>query len=117
MAKRHRTSKHAPAEPVPSVEPLYRRIQAILDQARAEVVRSVNTQMVRAYWLIGRELVEEEQRGRARAGYSEELIAQVAARLQAAFGRGYTPTNLRSMRLFYLPYPPPARPRDSSRTA
>jgi hypothetical protein len=32
--------------------------------------------MVRAYWLIGREIVEEEQRGRARAGYGDQLIAQ-----------------------------------------
>jgi predicted nuclease of restriction endonuclease-like (RecB) superfamily len=105
MAKRRRTAKRALARPTPAVEPIYLRIQAILEQARAQVARSVNTQMVRAYWLIGREIVEEEQRGHARAGYGEELITQLAARLRAGFGRGYTPTNLRYMRLFYLAYP------------
>jgi predicted nuclease of restriction endonuclease-like (RecB) superfamily len=105
MAKRRRAAKRTLARPTPSVEPIYRRIEAILAQARAQLARSVNTQMVRAYWLIGCELVEEEQRGRARAGYGEELLVQLAARLQAAFGRGYTPTNLRYMRLFYVAYP------------
>src|SRR5262249_45970629 len=83
----------------------FQRIQAILEQARAQVARSVNTEMVRAYWLVGREIVEEEQRGRERAGYGDELIAQLSDRLQEVFGRGFTPSNLRYMRLFYLAYP------------
>jgi predicted nuclease of restriction endonuclease-like (RecB) superfamily len=84
---------------------VYQRIQAILEQARAQVVRTVNTEMVRAYWLIGREIFEEEQRGQARADYGEELVKQLSARLQATFGRGYNLTNLKYMRLFYLAYP------------
>ncbi len=81
------------------------RIQVILEQARAQIARSVNTEMVRAYWFVGREIVEEEQRGKARAGYGDELIAQLSTRLRAIFGRGFTPSNLRYMRLFYLAYP------------
>lgn len=88
---------------VPST--VLKRIQAILEQARAQVARSVNTEMVRAYWLVGLEIVEEEQRGRVRAGYGDALIAGLSARLQAIFGRGFTPSNLRYMRLFYLAYP------------
>ena len=84
---------------------VFQRIQVILEQARVQVARSVNTEMVRAYWLVGREVVEEEQRGVARAGYGDELIAQLSARLRAVFGRGFTPSNLRYMRLFYLAYP------------
>jgi predicted nuclease of restriction endonuclease-like (RecB) superfamily len=87
------------------LDTVYRQIREILEQARANVARSVNTEMVRAYWLIGREVVEEEQNGSVRAGYGDELIDQLAARLRADFGRGYTPTNLRYMRLFYLAYP------------
>jgi hypothetical protein len=36
---------------------LFNRIAAILEEARANVVRTVNTRMVIAYWLIGREIV------------------------------------------------------------
>jgi predicted nuclease of restriction endonuclease-like (RecB) superfamily len=61
--------------------------------------------MVRAYWLIGQELVEVQQRGKERAAYREELIVTIANRLQGEFGRGFTSTNLKYMRLFYLAYP------------
>lgn len=68
-------------------------------------MRTVNTEMVRAYWLIGREIVEEEQAGQTRAAYGGDVIAQISARLQSAFGKGFTQTNIKYMRLFYLAYP------------
>jgi predicted nuclease of restriction endonuclease-like (RecB) superfamily len=80
-------------------------VQRILEEARAQVVRTVNTEMVRVYWLIGREIVEEEQQGRARAGYGEALIAHLSAQLQARFGKGYTRSNLQYMRQLYLTFP------------
>ena len=101
MARKQPPSRRTEAVPAA----LFGRIQAILEQARAQVARSVNTEMVRAYWLVGREIVEEEQRGRERAGYGDELIAQLSDRLRAVFDRGFTPSNLRYMRLFYLAYP------------
>src|SRR3954464_689746 len=101
MAKKQPPSRRSEAVPAA----LFERIRAILEQARAQVARSVNSEMVRAYWLVGREIVEEEQRGKARAGYGDELSAQLSGRLQATFGRGFTPSNLRYMRLFYLAYP------------
>jgi len=36
---------------------IFERVVSILEQARANVVRSVNNNMVIAYWLIGREIV------------------------------------------------------------
>lgn len=88
-----------------SIDSMYVRIRSIIEEARTNVARTVNTEMVRAYWLIGHELVEVEQRGRERAAYGEELIETLASRLQGEFGRGFTPTNLKYMRLFYLAYP------------
>ena len=61
--------------------PLYRRIRQILESARTSVARSVNTTQVVANWLIGREIVEEEQRGKRRAGYGEELLKDLSDRL------------------------------------
>lgn len=94
-----------PTAPAAVLRSLYQRVEGILEQARGQAARSVNAEMVRAYWLVGREIVEEEQRGKARAGYGDALIDHLAARLRAGFGKGYTPTNLRYMRLFYLAYP------------
>lgn len=60
-----------------SDEQLYDRVVEILEQARSQVTRTVNTAMVQAYWLIGREIVEVEQAGQARAGYGDEVLQRV----------------------------------------
>lgn len=84
---------------------LYARIRAILDSARTTVARSVNTTQVIANWLVGREIVEEEQRGKLKAEYGERILKDLAALLSKEFGVGYSGTNLRWFRQFYLEYP------------
>ncbi len=83
---------------------LYDRIRQILESAKAGVARSVNTTQVVANWLVGREIVEEEQKGQRKAGYGHALLANLAAKLVADFGPGYSGTNLRWFRQFYLEY-------------
>lgn len=84
---------------------VYERIRQILESARAGVSRSVNTIQVAAYWLIGREIVEEEQKGKRRAAYGEKLIADLSLRLTGDFGKGFSRRNLEYFRYFYLAYP------------
>ena len=84
---------------------IYQRIRVILESARAGIARTVNTTQVRANWLIGREIVEEEQKGQRRAGYGEQLIEDLAAKLKGDAFSGYSIQNLRYMRQFYLVYP------------
>ena len=84
---------------------MYERIRKILDSARSNVARSVNTTQVIANWLIGREIVEEEQKGKRRAEYGEGLIRGLAIRLQADYGVGYSLANVKFFRKFYLEYP------------
>ncbi len=52
---------------------LLRRVVSILEQVRQNVVRSVNSNMVVAYWLIGREIVEGVQEGEERAEYGKKV--------------------------------------------
>ena len=91
---------------------LYQRIRQILESARTSVARSVNTTQVVAYWLIGREIVEEEQKGQKRAGYGEALLQDLAQRLKSDFGSGYSVHNLKFIRQFYLEYPTLMNPRE-----
>jgi len=84
--------------------PLYQRIRQILESARASVARSVNTTQVISNWLIGREIVEEEQRGKRRAGYGEQLLQDLSSRLTAEFGKGFSVDNLEMFRRFFLEY-------------
>jgi hypothetical protein len=85
--------------------PLYERIRQILESARTRVARTVNTTQVVANWLIGREIVEEEQMGRKRAGYGEQILEDLSAKMTRDFGTGYSEQNLRFIRQFYLMYP------------
>lgn len=84
---------------------LYYRVREILESARSNVARSVNTIQVVSNWLIGRELVEEEQKGRRRADYGKKIVEDLARRLQKDFGKGYSSLNLWLFRRFYLEYP------------
>ena len=94
-----------PKKAVVATPPLYDRIRSILESARASVARTVNTTQVMANWLIGREIVEEEQAGKRRAVYGAELLRDLAMGLKADFGSGYGVDNLELFRRFYLEYP------------
>lgn len=81
------------------------RVAEILHQARTKAVREINKAQVLAYWEIGREIVEFEQKGKAKAEYGEELIVKLAKDMTEKFGRGFSERNLRNMRAFYLNFP------------
>lgn len=83
---------------------LFERVREILDAAKSNVARSVNTEMVRAYWLIGQAIIEDEQLGETRAGYGEQIILSLAARLKDEGLKGFGRNNLWYMRQFYLKY-------------
>ena len=83
---------------------LFKRLADIIHSARSTAVRQINKIQVIAYYEIGREIVEFEQKGKARAGYGEELIKKLSADMTAKFGRGFSERNLEQMRKFYLTF-------------
>jgi predicted nuclease of restriction endonuclease-like (RecB) superfamily len=107
-AKRKKTKQAS------NTEALFDRVVTILEEARQHVARTVHSGMVLAYWLIGREIVEETQGGEARAAYGKKVIEDLSARLSERYGKGYSEENLQLFRRFYLvyserltiPYPP-----------
>ena len=62
----------------PEGDNLFDRVVFILEKARANVVRSINNNMVVAYWLIGREIIQEIQGGEERAEYGKQVIEQLS---------------------------------------
>jgi len=82
----------------------YKRIKEIIETARQTIVRAVNVQIVQTYWLIGHEIVEEEQKGKRRACYGAQLLKSLSERLTADFGSGFDESNLRNIRHFYVMY-------------
>ena len=88
-----------------SDDSFFRSVREILTEARRKAASSVNFIMVEAYWRIGARIVEQEQKGHARATYGRELIRELAHRLGDEFGRGFSVANLWNFRQFYLTYP------------
>jgi len=80
-------------------------ISKVIDAARRSAARSVNYIMTAAYWLIGRRIVESEQKGEIRAEYGKELIERLAADLSTRYGRGFSVRNVWQMKAFYLAWP------------
>jgi len=84
---------------------LYEEVRGILAEARSSIARTVNTTIVKAYWQVGKHIVEYEQGGNAKSTYGSDMIGELSRRLVPEFGRGFTATNLRHMRNFYLCFP------------
>lgn len=71
------------------ISTLYDTINRIIEEARAAVYRTANITMVRAYWHIGRVIVEEEQKGKERAEYGKQVLKQLSQKLTKKHGRGF----------------------------
>jgi predicted nuclease of restriction endonuclease-like (RecB) superfamily len=83
---------------------LHGRLREILESAKTAVARSVNTTQVIANWLIGREIVEEEQHGKWRAEYGKQVLRELSHQLHTEYGNGYSVDNLELFRRFYRDY-------------
>ncbi|OGT07977.1 MAG: hypothetical protein A2X78_00240 [Gammaproteobacteria bacterium GWE2_37_16] len=83
---------------------IYTQIASVIKEARAKVMLTIDTTMVQAYWHIGKYIVEEEQRGKARADYGMYLISEISTKLNHEFGHGFSVRTLIDIRKFYLTY-------------
>ncbi|WP_440993215.1 PDDEXK nuclease domain-containing protein [Cysteiniphilum litorale] len=89
---------------VVNIEALYDQIAEHIKKARSNVLRAVNHEQVIAYWHIGKHIVMEEQKGQDRQQYGTYLIKQLSEKLTRHFGRGFSISNLKYIRQFYLTY-------------
>lgn len=85
-------------------EKLFQNVSELLEKARKNVRTAVNLSMVYTYFEIGRLIFEEEQNGEQRASYGKYLMNELSAYLTVQFGKGFSVTNLKQMRQFYVVY-------------
>lgn len=79
-------------------------VSEVLAKARKNAKTAVNLSMVYAYFEIGRMIVEEEQQGANRAAYGKQILKELSIYLTKIYGKGFSVTNLKQMRQFYLAY-------------
>ena len=82
-------------------------VRQIIENARANAVRSVDFQRVQMYWRLGERIFTEEQRGKKRAKYGEYLIKNLAMVIEPEFGSGFSERQLERARQFFRLYPIP----------
>lgn len=101
MARR-RNVNPPPQVPERGYPELLDRVSSLLEQGRRASVRASNSILAATYWEVGRQIVQFEQGGKARAEYGEGLLKQLGNDLSARYGRGFSWRNVFSMRGFYL---------------
>ncbi len=88
----------------PAVSGIVKEIRSVLDTARSNAARQVNSELLNTYWTIGRIISRYEQSVPERADYGKQTLKELARVLTAEFGKGFSRANLYNMRQFYLSY-------------
>ena len=83
---------------------LITEIKEVLRTSRQNVAQQVNSELLIAYWNIGRIIVEHELDSKARADYGAQTLRELSKALTAEFGKGFSVSNIQFMRRFYQAY-------------
>lgn len=86
------------------ISTIVQEIRSVLDNARSNVARQVNSELLNTYWNIGRIICEYEQSEPGRADYGKQTLKELSKVLTQEFGKGFSRSNLQNMRAFYLTY-------------
>lgn len=84
---------------------LIQKIGDSYNSAKSKIVTAINSQMLTAYWEIGKHIVDFEQGGKQKAEYGKALLVNLSKDLSLKYGRGFSRSNLNYMRLLYSKYP------------
>lgn len=88
------------------------RISEAFTGGQLRAHQAVNSQITETYWQIGRNIVEFEQGGQARAEYGKALLTHLSRDLSLRHGKGFSRSNVIYMRLLYLHYSKGQKPSD-----
>lgn len=76
----------------------------LITNARKNVVKKVNNELLETYWNIGRVIVEDELKNE-RGKYGKKQLISLSKTLTKRFGKGFSRANLYNMKMFYTKYP------------
>jgi len=79
-------------------------IRHLIEEARQQTARAVNSALVGMYWHIGRR-IREDVLANDRAEYGKEILQTLSEELTAEYGRGFGRRNLEQMVRFAEVFP------------
>lgn len=86
------------------IKSVFEDIKDLVIDSRNKVYSTVNVEMLRLYWNIGK-MILEIQNGDEKASYGESVLERLSGLLTKEFGRGFSKRNLERMRKLYLCFP------------
>lgn len=86
------------------INDLFQKVVGLVTQTRERVATAVNIAEVYTKFHIGQYIVEYEQKGEIRAEYGKAVLKELSERLTEKLGNGWSYSNLRQIRQFYLVY-------------
>lgn len=87
-----------------NINPIFEEIKDLVNTSRNKVYSTVNTEMLKLYWNIGK-IIMEIQQGNERASYGKSVLENLSKKLTNEFGKGFSVDNLEKMRKFYNVFP------------
>ena len=92
-------------KPIDQYDELLDQIEKTLDTGLLQAAKAIYAANLESYWRVGKHIVEFEQGGQPKAEYGTGLIPRIAKDLTLRRGKGFSLSNIKSMRQFYLAYP------------
>lgn len=83
---------------------IFNNIKELVVNNRNKVYTTVNIEMLKLYWNIGK-IIMEIQQGDERAKYGDSILEKLSEKLTNEFGKGFSKRNLERMRKFYICFP------------
>ena len=104
MPKKEKYLSNEKLEDNNDINNIYKNIKTLVINSRNKVYQTVNTEMLKLYWNIGK-IIIGIQKGNKNAIYGDYLLDKLSKKLTDEFGKGFSKRNLERMRKFYMKFP------------
>ncbi|MGB1207364.1 MAG: DUF1016 N-terminal domain-containing protein [Chitinophagales bacterium] len=69
---------------------LIEKIGVSYQASKKKAISAVNAEMLKAYWNIGKYIIDFEQEGKIKAKYGKSLLINLSKDLSLRYGRGFS---------------------------
>jgi len=80
---------------------LYSQAVSIIDNGRENIIVSIYKETTKSYYLLGKLIIEEEQKGKKKAEYGKNIIQNLSKNLTLKYGKGFSKSTLWDCQKFY----------------
>ncbi len=101
---RRLTTRTVPLARVAPTDRLLSDLRTLIETARDQVARTVNSTLVGLYWHVGKR-IREDVLGNDRADYGKQIVQTLSGKLTAEYGRGFDRSSLSRMMRFAEVFP------------